>query len=153
MARRRAVALTILALGLAGCASSGSRAGTSPATYRASVNKICAAYNAKLDALPASTANSVAGLDKLLAAAKSTLAQVKAVAPPSSMSAAVDRWLGVVAQSSANATKLVSAYKAGDKSQVESLVAKGSTLNAQANADAKSLDLASCAVNAQPSAK
>ena len=107
--------------------------------------------NAKITALPASTANIVSGLTTLVADARSTLAQVKSVAPPSSLSGAVKTWLGVVGQSSVNAGKIVSAVTAGDKSQVQSLASQGSALNSQANAEAKALGLPSWAVNADPS--
>jgi hypothetical protein len=153
MTRRRVAILAVLAVGLAGCgsSSSSSSSGISPAAYRASANKICATMNANITALPKSTASTIAGLDKLLAAGEAALAQLKAITPPSSISARVGSWLGLVTQSGSTATKLVAAAKSADKSQIQQLSAASATLNSQSNAAALSLGLPACAASAQPS--
>jgi hypothetical protein len=144
-----------LAIGLAGCGGSSSSATTSsgvtPASFRASVNKICAAYNDSIRALPKSTTSSIAGLTTLANSAKNALAQIKAVAPPSKMAAAVNKWTAQLEQSEANVSKLLDAFKSGDTAQLRSLAAEGTKLNAQSNAQARSLGLPSCAQNATPS--
>jgi hypothetical protein len=153
MTRRHAAVLAVLAVGLAGCgsSSSSSSSGPAPAAYRASANKICATLNANITALPKSTASTIAGLDKLLAAGEATLAQLKAITPPSSISARVGSWLGLVTQSGTSASKLVAAAKSGNKSQIQQLSATTATLDSQTNAAARSLGLPDCAVSAQPS--
>jgi ABC-type glycerol-3-phosphate transport system substrate-binding protein len=151
MSRRLAV-VTAVAIGLAGCGSSSSSSSSalSPAQYRTSVNKLCAAYNASVRALPKSTTASIAGLTTLANSAKNALAQVKSVTPPSSMTAGVNKWVGDLEQSEANVSKLLAAFKSGDTAQLRSLAADGTKLNAQGNAQAKALGLPSCAGQAQP---
>ena len=109
MNRVGVTAITIAAIGTSGCGSSSSSSGsgTSAASYRTQVNKICASANAQVKALPASTSNSIAGLQMLLSLQASTLAQIKAVSAPSSLRSQVSEWLGVVDQEEGLATKLV----------------------------------------------
>jgi hypothetical protein len=151
---RAAVAAALMA-GVAGCggasSSATSSAGISPAAYRASVNQICAAYNAGVRALPKSTTGSIKGLTTLANSAKNTLAQVKAVQPPASMSAGVEKWVANLEQSEANVAKLLAAFSSGDTAQLRALAAQGTRLNAQGNAQARALGLPSCAENATPS--
>jgi hypothetical protein len=153
MTRRRIAIAGALLVGLAGCGSSStsSSSGTSAASYRASVNKICAAYNQSVRALPKSTTGSIHGLTTLANSAQNALAQVKSVTPPSSMSSAVDKWTGTREQSSANVSKLLDSFKSGDTTQLRSLAAEGTKLNVKANAQAQALGLPSCAENATPS--
>jgi hypothetical protein len=144
----------VLMIGLAGCggsSSSSSSSGPSPAAYRATVNKLCAAYNQGIRALPKSTTGSVAGLTTLANSAKNALAQVKSVTPPSSMAAGVNKWIATLERSDANVSKLLDAFKSGDTSQLRSAAAEGTKLNQRGNAQARSLGLASCAENATPS--
>ena len=150
--RRLAVAVAV-AIGLAGCgsSSSSSSSGLSPAQYRTSVNKLCAAYNASISALPKSTTASLAGLTTLANSAKNALAQVKSVTPPKSISGPVNKWVGDLEQSGANVDKLLAAFKSGDTTELRSLAAQGTRLNAQGNAQARALGLPSCAENATPS--
>ena len=159
-ARGTAVAAAVvlapaLVLALSACGGSSSTSTTSPgvtpASYRTSVNKICAAYNDSIRALPKSTTSSIAGLTTLANSAKNALAQVKAVTPPSELTAAVNKWAAQLEQSEANVSKLLDAFKSGDTAQLRSLAAQGTKLNAQSNADARSLGLPSCAQNATPS--
>jgi hypothetical protein len=149
--RANALAVSALAFAVAIAGCGGSSSGVTPASYRARVNNICARANAKITALPASTNNSVAGLNEQIAIAKSALTQIKAIAPPSSMSAGVRKWVGVSAQQAADADQVISALKAGKTSQAGSLAAKGAALNSPVNAEAKSLGLPSCAANPRPS--
>jgi hypothetical protein len=153
MSPRRVAIAGALMVGLAGCgsSSSSSSSGTSPASYRATVNKICAAYNQSVRALPKSTTGSIQGLTTLANSAKNALAQVKSVTPPSSMSSAVDKWTAALDQQSANVSKLLDTFKSGDTTQLRAIAAEGTKLNAQANAQAKALGLPSCATNATPS--
>jgi hypothetical protein len=132
-------------------ASSTTSSGATPASYRTSVNKICAAYNDSIRALPKSTTSSIAGLTTLANSAKNALAQVKAVTPPNQMAAAVNNWAGQLEQSEANVTKLLDAFKSGNTAQLRALAAQGTKLNAQSNAAARALGLPSCAQNALPS--
>jgi hypothetical protein len=150
---RIAVTGLLLAALIAGCGSSSSNSssGVSPASYKASVNKICAAYNQSIRALPKSTTASLKGLTTLANSAKNTLAQVQAVTPPASISKAVDKWTATLEQSSANVSKLLDAFKSGDTTQLRSLAAEGTKLNAQGNAQATALGLSSCAQSATPS--
>jgi hypothetical protein len=140
---------------LAGCGGSGSSTTTSselsPASYRASVNKICAAYNDGIRALPKSTTSSVAGLTTLANSAKNALAQVQAVAPPGSLNNGVNKWVDSLKASEANVAKLLDAFKSGNTTQLRAIAAEGTKLNAQANAQARSLGLSNCAENATPS--
>jgi hypothetical protein len=152
MTRRRIAIAGTLVVGLAGCgSSSSSSSGTSVTSYRASVNKICAAYNQSVRALPKSTTGSIQGLTTLANSAKNTLDQVKSVTPPSSMSRAVNKWTANLEQSSANVSKLLDAFKSGDTTQLRSLAAEGTKLGAQGDAQAQALGLPSCAENATPS--
>lgn len=153
MSRRRIALGAALVIGLAGCgsSSSSSSSGLSPTAYRASVNKICAAYNEGIRALPKSTTGSLAGLTTLANSAKNALAQVKAVTPPSSMAAGVNKWTSLREQSEANVNKLLAAFKSGDTTALRAAAAQGTKLNAQANAQARALGLPSCAENATPS--
>jgi hypothetical protein len=155
MTRRRVAIAGALLVGLAGCGSSGSSSSsssvTSAASYRASVNKLCAAYNQSVKALPKSTTGSIQGLTTLANSAQNALDQVKSVTPPSSMSSAVNKWTGTLEQSSANVSKLLAALKSGDTTQLRSLAAAGTKLSAKGNAQARALGLPSCAENATPS--
>lgn len=142
-----------LVIGLTGCGSSSSSSSSelSPTAYRASVNKICAAYNQSIRALPKSTTGSLGGLTTLANSAKNTLAQIKSVTPPSSMAAGVNKWTANLEQSEANVAKLLTAFKSGDTSKLRTVAAAGAKLNQQGNAQAQSLGLPSCAENATPS--
>jgi hypothetical protein len=153
MTRRRIAIAGALLVGLAGCgsSSSSSSSGTSAASYRASVNKICAAYNQSVRALPKSTTASIRGLTTLANSAQNVLDQVKSVTPPSSMSGAVNKWTATLEQSTANVSKLLDSFKSGDTTQLQSLAAEGTKLNAKGNAQARALGLSSCAENATPS--
>jgi ABC-type glycerol-3-phosphate transport system substrate-binding protein len=150
---RRIAAIAAVAIGLAGCGSSSSSSSSSltPAQYRASINKLCAAYNASVRALPKSTTASIAGLTTLANSAKNALAQIKSVTPPSSLVAGVGKWTAGLEQSEANVTKLLDAFKSGDTAQLRSVAAAGAKLNEQGNAQARALGLPSCAENATPS--
>jgi hypothetical protein len=153
MTRRRIAIAGALLVGLAGCgsSSSSSSSGTSAASYRTSVNKICAAYNQSVKALPKSTTGSIKGLTTLANSAQNALDQVKSVTPPSSMTSAVNKWTATLEQSSENVSKLLDSFKSGDTSQLQSLAAEGTKLNAKGNAQATALGLPSCAANATPS--
>jgi hypothetical protein len=142
-----------LLIGVAACGSSSSStsSGMTPAAYRASVDKICAGYNQSIRALPKSTTGSLAGLTTLANSAKNTLSQVKAVTPPASLAAAVNKWTANLEQSEANVAKLLDAFKSGDTTELRTLAAAGTKLNQQANAQATALGLPSCAENATPS--
>lgn len=147
MTYRCAAALAIIAVCLGGCGS----AGISPASYRASVNKICAAYNAKITATPASATNTISGLKEVIGEASDGLKQIKALTPPSSMRTPVGRWVGSLTQSYTDSSKAVGAIQAGNDAEAKSLATKGLTLNSTDNAEARSLGLPSCAANPQPS--
>jgi hypothetical protein len=151
---RVAVAAALVA-GVAGCGGSGSSStsssGLSPAAYRASVNKICQAYNAGVTALPKSTTSSITGLTTLANSAKNALAQVRSVPAPAAMSASVDKWIANLEQSQANVAKLLDAFRSGDTAQLRTIAAEGTRLNAKGNAQARALGLTSCAANATPS--
>jgi hypothetical protein len=155
MSRGRMALALALTLALAGCGGSGSSSssssGVSPASYRASINKICTAYNDSIRALPKSTTSSIAGLTTLANSAKNTLAQIQAVAPPGSLGRAVNKWVAHLQQSDANVAKLLAAFKSGDTTQLRTLAAEGTKLNAQGNAQARALGLPACAQNATPS--
>lgn len=153
MSSRRAVLVAVLLVALAGCGSSGSSSSSSlsPEAYRASVNKICAAYNASVRALPKSTTGTVRGLTTLANSAKNALAQVRSVTPPSSMSSRVAKWTALLEQSEGAVRNLLAAFKSGDTTALRAAAAQGTKLNQQANAQALSLGLPSCAENATPS--
>lgn len=153
MTLRRIAVGVALAIALAACGSSGSSSssGLSAAAYRSSVNKLCAAYNASIRALPKNTTASIAGLTTLANSAKNALAQIRSVTPPASMQKSVSKWISVLEQSQANVTKLLAAFKSGDTNQLRTLAAQGTTLNAEGNTQARSLGLPSCAENATPS--
>jgi hypothetical protein len=149
MTSRRIAVVIVLAAGLAGCGGSGS--GVSPANYRASVNKICADYNAKITALPASTENSISGLTQVEGDAAAGLHQIRALKPPSPMSAGVDKWLDSLSQSYTDASDAISALKSGNDARAKSSALAGSAQNTKNNAEARSLGLTNCAANPQPS--
>jgi hypothetical protein len=67
------------------------------------------------------------------------------------MSSAVNKWTGTLEQSSANVSKLLDALKSGDTTELRSLAAEGTKLNAKGKAQAQALGLSSCAENATPS--
>jgi hypothetical protein len=147
-----AAAVTVALAGCGGSSSSSTTSsGLSPASYRASINKICAAYNDGIRALPKSTTSSVAGLTTLANSAKNALGQIQAVAPPGSLNAAVSKWTNSLQASEANVGKLLDAFKSGNTTQLRTIAEAGTKLNAQANAQARSLGLTSCAQNATPS--
>lgn len=149
MARYVALLSTVALATLAGCGSS--KSGTSAASYTTQVNALCATNNAQIKALPKSDENSLAGIEKLDSIATTTLAKIKAIAPPSSISSGANKWLGVVVQEEADAGEIINDLKTGKTSAVQSLGSKASALDAQTNGDAKSIGLSSCAVSAQPS--
>ncbi len=153
MNRRGVVAIAIAVIGIAGCGSSSSStsSGLSPAGYRSEINKICADNNAKITALPASSSNSISGLEKEFAIAQSTLSQVRGITAPSSLSVAANSWLSTIEQESSIATTLINDLKAGKIAEAQSQLGKANSLLTKGNDAAKSLGLASCAVNAHPS--
>lgn len=153
MTSRRVGLAAVIVLGLAGCGGSGTTttSNISPTAYRASVNKICAAYNASVRALPKSTTGSIQGLTTLANSAKNALAQIRSVAPPSSMAAGVNKWTALVEQSEASVGKLLDAFKSGDTTALRAAAAEGTKLNQRANAQAQALGLPDCAQNATPS--
>jgi hypothetical protein len=155
MSRGRIALAAMVTVTLAGCGGSSTSpttsAALSPASYRASVNKICAAYNDGVRALPKSTTSSVAGLTTLANSAKNALGQIQAVVPPGSLKTAVGKWTDSLKASEANVAKLLSAFKSGNTTQLRTIAEEGTKLNAQANAQAHSLGLTSCAQNATPS--
>jgi hypothetical protein len=151
MKQRRIIAGLALTAALAGCGSSSSS--SSPSAYRADVNKLCAAGNAKVTAMPASTANTPAGLRKLYGVVDSTLAQVKAVKPPSSLRSQVQAWIATLDQAAANANQIVSDVQSGQTTQLRGLVAKAQSLDSQTNSEASALGLSECAKSPQPSGK
>lgn len=147
-----AVAVTVALAGCGGSSSSSTTTATlTPTSYRASVNKICAAYNDGIRALPKSTTSSVAGLTTLANSAKNTLGQVQAVAAPKSLGPGVEKWVASLTASEANVAKLLAAFKSGNTVQLRTIAEEGTKLNAQANAQARALGLPSCAQNATPS--
>ena len=145
--------IAIAVIGIAGCGSSSSStsSGLSPAVYRSEINKICAANNARITALPANTSNSVSGLEKEFSIVESTLSQVKGITAPGSLSAAANSWLSTIERDSAIATTLINDLKAGKTAELQSQLGKATSLETKGNDAAKSLGLTSCAVNAQPS--
>jgi hypothetical protein len=149
MNRRGVAVIAIAVVGIAGCGSTSS--GLSPAAYKSEISKICAVNNAKITALPASTSNSVSGLEKAYSIVESTLSQVKGITAPSSLSAAVSSWLSTVEQESAIATTMVSDLKAGKTAALQSLLSRANSLETKGKDAAKSLGLTSCTVSAQPS--
>lgn len=149
MSYRYFAALVIPALCLAGCGGSGS--GPSPASYRASVNKICATYNAKITALPTGAQNTLSGLDEAEGDATTGLRQIKTMKPPSSMSSSIDRWVGSLTESETDARNALAALRTGNDAQAKSFATEGSALNTRDNAEATSLGLPSCAQDPQPS--
>lgn len=153
MTRRRAVALSIFAVVLAGCGSSSSSSGVSESSYRDQVNKLCANNNAQIKALPASTANSVSGLSQINDMSQKTLSEIKSVTPPSSLSSDVNSWLGVIDQEATLANQIIAALKAGNINQAKSLASQAQSLDTQGNSKASALGLSDCAVSAQPSGK
>jgi len=153
MTAKRFIAIATLTVALGGCGGSSSSPSSSPAAYRTAVNKVCAADNAKVTALPASTTNSVAGLQRLVSVELGAVAQVRAVKPPSSISAQVNSWLGTVSQSASNATQLLGALQSGDRAKLQVLASQGQTLSTQSNTQAKALGLTNCAENPRPSGR
>jgi hypothetical protein len=155
MSRGRIALAAAVTVALAGCGGSGSGSSTSsslsPSSYRASVNKICAAYNDSIRALPKSTTSSVQGLTTLANSAKNALGQIQAVAAPGSLNAAVNKWVASLQQADANVAKLLDAFKSGNATQLRTIAEQGTKLNAQSNAQARALGLSSCAQNATPS--
>ena len=133
-----------------GSSSSSTSSGLSPAVYRSEINKICAANNARITALPANTSNSVSGLEKEFSIVESTLSQVKGITAPGSLSAAANS-LSTIERDSAIATLLINDLKAGKTAELQSQLGKATSLETKGNDAAKSLGLTSCAVNAQPS--
>jgi len=135
MSPRRMALAAALTVALAGCGGSGSSSssssGITPSAYRASVNKLCAAYNNSIRALPKSTTSSISGLTTLANSAKNALAQIRSVTPPSGMSAAVNKWIAQLQQQEDNVAKLLAAFKSGDTAQLRSIAAQGTKLNAQ----------------------
>lgn len=123
-------------------------AGSSAASYRAQVNKLCASANSQIEALPASDASSIAGSQKQLSIDATTLSHIKAVPIPSSLRSAVTKWLADVEHVFALSKKVVSDLQAGDVSAAESLVAQGKATDAASHAAATSLRLPDCAKSA-----
>lgn len=129
---------------------SGSSASDDATSYRARINELCASANAQIEALPASDASNVAGLRTELAIDTTTLAQVKAVSIPRSLSSEANRWLSDVEQNLALAKKAVRDLQAGNVSAAESLVAQGRSTKAAGHAAATLLGVPGCAKNPAP---
>jgi hypothetical protein len=155
MSRGRIALAVAVTVALAGCGGSSTSSPTTtqltPTSYKASVNKICAAYNDGVRALPKSTTSSIAGLTTLANSAKNALGQIQAVAPPKSLGPGVEKWVASLTASEENVAKLLNAFKSGNTTQLRTIAAEGTKLNAQANAQARALGLPSCAQNATPS--
>jgi len=146
MTRRAAATLAIL-LGITGCGGSGS---ITPATYRAKVNKLCATGNAQIEALPANSVNSIAGIERLDAIANATLRRIKTITPPSSISSAVHTWLGTLDRASSDTGQIITALRAGQTTQAATLGGQVAAVNPQSNTEAKAAGLDSCASDAIP---
>ena len=156
MTQRRIAIAGALLVGLAGCGSSSSSSSSSSATsaacYRASVNKLCAAYNQSVKRAPEEHHRQHPGPDhaRELGAERARPGEVRDAAEldgaaPSTNGPRPSR------QSSANVSKLLDALKSGDTTELRSLASEGTKLNAKGNAQAQALGLPSCAENATPS--
>src|ERR1700758_5628423 len=92
MVDRRFALLGLAAVGLAACGGSSSNS-SGVSAFKSKVNSLCAGNNAKITALPASSAATIAGLRQLGAIAVSTLNQAEALKPPQSIAAKFNAYL------------------------------------------------------------
>lgn len=144
MTARYSALLSIIASAtLVGCG------GGLPASYTAEVNKICAAANAEIRALPTSEKDPIAGLEKEDSIITASLNKIKAIAPPSSGSSGVRTWLGVFDQVETDMDHSISDLMKGDAPAALFSAQQGKALDAQAYSDATSLGLPTCAVTAE----
>ncbi len=132
--------ITVIALALAGCG------GGAPG-FQAKANEICRATAAKSKAIP--KPSNLAGVSSYLAhalpLAEQGLAKLKALTPPASNKAAYAGLLSNLEQQDALLRRTEAAVKARDPAKIQSIAQEGPRLNAQANAQAKSLGLTPCA--------
>lgn len=146
-ARRGSAAAAIVAIGVAGC---GSSSGPTPASYRAKVDKLCTEINDQISALPASSLDTVAGIERFYAITATGTVEVGAVTAPSSIRASANTWLDSIRTEQSLADQVVGDLKSGKRAQAQALATKGSGMDTHGNAEAKALGLPACAENPQP---
>jgi hypothetical protein len=152
MIDRRIAALGLAAIGLTACGGSSSNAsGTS--AFRSRVDALCATNNAKVRALPAGTENTLSGLRQLDAIATSTLTQIEALKPPSSLAAKFGAYLSGVKQEAAVATKVIDDLAANNLNGIKALAPQIQSLNTASNAAARAMGVPTCAAVATPGGK
>jgi hypothetical protein len=135
-------------LALSGCGGSSTNA--NGARFVSQANRVCAEANSKIASLPA--INSIAELLKTgpreLSAANSAVAKLRALTPPSASKGKVRQLISGLTEETALIGEVVSATRAGNVTQAQSLAAQASARNASDHATATSLGLTECTTSA-----
>jgi hypothetical protein len=125
---------------------SGSGARLTREEYAAKANSICAAYNKEYDALgePKSSAEVIAGIDKLLPLQRTMVASLKALNPPSGEEATATKAIALGEELTTGETALSAALKSGDMAKVGELSAAAEPVSKEADALFRQLGVTEC---------
>lgn len=142
----------------AGATGASGAAGSEPLSkdeFISQANAICADTNQKVQALQALPQNAqlsdaVPVLTQVLGLAKDSEAKLDALTPPAELQQERDKLVANAAKEQALAEKLITAAKANDASQFQSLTQQLDALDNQDNAIAKSIGLTECAKHVEP---
>ena len=129
-----------------GGSGSGSGARLTKEEYAAKANSICAAYNKEYDALgePKSSAEVIAGIDKLLPLQRTMVASLKALNPPSGEEATATKAIALGEELTTRETALSAALKSGDMAKVGELSAAAEPVSKEADALFRQLGVTEC---------
>ncbi len=146
--RRVPIAAVLAAALLAGCGSSSS--GTlSKAAYTKQADAICKKYNAKVKALKTPSGNDPQAIADFFAQGKKLaqqrLAELRALKPPDSLKADVDRAYGLEQQVIDRLDQVSAALTDRNQASYQKLTGELNKLSGEADAIAKKLGLPNCA--------
>ena len=144
--RSFAASALFVALLVAGCGGGGGGGRLSRAEYAQQADKICSAYNVKLNAIarPTSQAELVAFVDKavpLISDASDRLSELK---PPQDEQRMSDAWNSANSDIVRSLERLREAAKSKDRAKMQTALADGNTANSRANTLAKTLGMNAC---------
>jgi hypothetical protein len=142
------------AIMLGGCGGGGGGSGSGSGSgarltreeYAAKANSICAAYNKEYDALgePKSSAEVIAGIDKLLPLQRTMVASLKALNPPSGEEATATKAIALGEELTTRETALSAALKSGDMAKVGEMSAAAEPVSKEADALFRQLGVTEC---------
>jgi len=148
MRMRAAAVVALAALAVSGCGGGGGKTQRlSRDEYVAKADAICAQAVKQQKALP--TPSSIdeipAYVDKALPVIDDAIAKIRKLKPPVTMEQGVKAWLDQTEATRSELTKLRSAAKSGDPTKVRKVAAKGTQMDSERSALARSIGLTTCA--------